>query len=89
MKVCLRLSKEVFDFFDINEPNRKYLLNKPCGSYRLRYKFSSDVAIPLGKKYCRRHGYTLVRLKTLKELMLLPTDEVRQAYLDSIKTKRK
>ena len=89
MKVCLRLSNEVFDFFRISKDNRKYCLSKPQGSYRIRYNLSTGSVLPLSKKTCNERDYILVRLKTLKELMLLATDEVRQAYLESIKTKRK
>lgn len=89
MRVCLRLSKEVFDFLDISAGNRKYCMDKQQGSFRIRYNLDTNHILPLHKSTCVARSYTLVRLKTLKELILLPTDEVRKAYLDSIKNKRK
>lgn len=89
MRVCLRLSQEVLDFFDLGNSVFNNYSNRPNGTTRLRYDIETLSLIPLGRSICLKRGYTLVRLKTLKELMLLPTDEVRQIYLDSIKTKRK
>lgn len=86
----LRHSKEALDLFQ--ELSAKIHIPIPIGSGvvpRYVYYPASNSVNTLRRGYCSAQRYPLVTVKTLRMLVLMNDSEVRKAYLDSIKTKRK
>lgn len=84
MQVCLRFSLEALTELGLTDYCSPSLLDSRYNrTLRILCLFDEDTYSVVKRGHCVINKIPLVRVKSLKILKLLPTDEARRAYIES------